>query len=114
MATVNITVVNDADFERVFQYRTTDGVPIDITGGTMVMMLRRNAQDDVALLRLAHDSGEFETLDGINGLFRLLIKQEDLERLGLGEYAQSNVMTLGARKRSIWTGMFTNNPGPSR
>jgi hypothetical protein len=53
-------------------------------------------------------------IDAVNGLFSIRIAQEDLERLGTGDYAHSNVMTLAGYKRSIWTGTFTNNPGPSR
>ena len=114
MTVVNITVENDADFYRVFQYQTISGVPINITGATFVMMLRRRAADDTALLRLATDTGEIVTVDALLGLFSIRIMHADLEKLGLGDYAHSNIMTAGGFKRSIWTGTFTNNPGPSR
>jgi hypothetical protein len=114
MSIVNITVNNDADFYCVFQYQTVSAVPIDITGASMVMMLRRNASDVTAELRLGTDTGEIVLVDPVNGLFSIRIMQVILEQLGLGNYDHSNVMTSGGYKTSIWTGTFTNNPGASR
>jgi hypothetical protein len=114
MTIVNITVANDADFNRVFQYKTISGVPIDITGATMVMMLRRHASDEAAVLRLGTDTGEITLTDPVQGMFAIKIVQDRLERLETGDFAHSNVMTRDGGKRSIWTGTFTNNPGPSR
>ena len=114
MAIVNITVTNDADFYRVFQYQTISGVPIDISGMSFLMMLRRHATDEVALMRLSSETGEIVTVDALNGLFSVKITQAELVKLDLGEYAHSNIMIQGDAKRSIWTGTLTNNPGPSR
>jgi hypothetical protein len=115
MATVNITVENDADFYRVFQYvMATAGTPIDITGASLEMMLRRHAEDAEALLRLGTDTGEMVLTDPVNGLFTVLIRQDVLERLGLGIYDHSNIMTLGGFKTKIWSGTLTNNAGPTR
>jgi len=114
MSIVNITVNNDADFYRVFQYQMSSGTPIDITGASMVMMLRRHAKDEAAQMRLGTDTGDIVIVDGPQGKFTVRITQSALERLGLGDYDHSNVMTLSGSKRSIWTGTFTNNPGPSR
>jgi hypothetical protein len=115
MTTVNITVENDADFYRVFQYVTADAsTPIDMTGASLEMMLRRHAEDAEALLRLATDTGEFVLTDPTHGLFTLLIRQDVLERLGLGSFDQSNIMTQGARKTKIWSGTLINNAGPTR
>jgi hypothetical protein len=114
MSIVNITVENDADFYRSFRYQTLGGVPIDITGAEMVMMLRRQASDAVAVMRLGTDTGEIFLTDPMNGTFSVRILQQELERLGTGEFEHSNVMTMGGTKKSIWTGVFTNNPGASR
>jgi hypothetical protein len=114
MAVVNITVDNDADFYRVFQYQTIRGVPIDITGATMEMMLRRHARDEVALMRLGTDTGEIVIVDAVQGKFSVRIAQAELERLDLGEYAHSLIATIATYKRSIWKGTLTNNAGPTR
>jgi hypothetical protein len=114
MAIVNITVENDADFYRVFQYQTVAGVPIDISGAALEMMLRRHAKDETAVLRLATDTGQFVLTDPVNGKFSLLIVQGVLEQLGLGDFDHSNIMTRGGYKTKIWSGLFTNNAGPTR
>jgi hypothetical protein len=114
MTTVNITVDNDADFYRVFSYQTISGVPIDMTGCSMWMMLRRHAKDEAAVMRLATDTGEIVLVDPVNGLFSVRIMQSSLERLALGDFDQSMIASIQNYKRNIWTGTFTNNPGPSR
>ncbi|MEY9638717.1 hypothetical protein ABIF66_006971 [Bradyrhizobium japonicum] len=114
MTVVNITVDNDADFYRVFQYQTISGQPIDLTGATMWMMLRRHAKDEAAVLRLGTDTGEILLVDAVGGLFSVRIMQATLQRLGLGDFDQSMIASIAEYKRSIWSGTFTNNPGPSR
>jgi hypothetical protein len=114
MAIVNITVENDADFYTAFQYQTMSGVPIDLTGATMEMMLRRHAADAAAVLRLGTDTGEMVIYDPVNGLFTVLVTQDTLERLGLGDFDHSNILTRGGSKTKIWSGLFTNNAGPTR
>jgi ligand-binding sensor domain-containing protein len=114
MTTVNITVDNDADFYRVFSYQTISGVPIDITGANMWMMLRRHAKDEAAVMRLGTDTGEIVLVDPVNGLFSVRIMQSKLVRLGLGDFDQSMIASIAEFKRNIWSGTFTNNPGPSR
>ena len=114
MTTVNITVTNDADFYRTFQYVHVDGPPIDITDCTMEMMLRRHASDAAALLRLGTDTGEIVIIDAVNGKFTVKIAQDELERLGLGDFDHSNIMTNTVGKVKIWSGLLTNNAGPTR
>jgi hypothetical protein len=115
MATVNITVENDADFYRTFQYvMATSGTPINITGASLEMMLRRHAEDVDAVLRLGTDTGEIVLIDPVNGLFTVLITQDTLAHLALGSYDHSNIMTLGGFKTKIWSGTLINNAGPTR
>jgi hypothetical protein len=114
MAIVNINTYNDADFNRTFIWQTVDGAPIDMTGGTLEMMLRRQAEDETALLRLATDTGEITLDNPIAGQFTVRISQDTLERLGLGDYDQSNIFTRDGNKVRIWSGTFTNNAGATR
>jgi len=116
MSIVTITVSNDADFNRTFQYMTGGDfpMPIDLAGSSMEMMLRRRAEDEVALLRLATATGEIVYTDTANGYFTVLIKQEVLERLGLGDFEHSLILTRGESKTEVWSGTFTNNAGPTR
>ena len=114
MATVNITVDSDADFYRIFQYQTLDGDPVDITGAVLWMMLRRHAKDEAAVLRVGSDTGEIVLIDPVNGKWTMLIKKEELERMETGDFDQSLIMEINGRKNSVWSGLFTINPGPSR
>jgi hypothetical protein len=114
-AVVNITVENDADFYRTFQYvMSSAGTPIDMTGASLEMMLRRHAEDVEAVMRLATDTGEIVLTDPVNGFFTVMIRQDALERLDLGSYDHSNIMTRGGLKTKIWSGTLTNNAGPTR
>ena len=116
MATVDITVANDADFYRMFQYVSTAEVPvpIDMTGASLEMMLRRHAEDQAAVLRLGTDTGEIVLIDAATGKFTVMIRQLDLVRLGLGDFDQSCIMTQYGTKTRIWSGKLTNNAGPTR
>jgi hypothetical protein len=114
MTTVNITVNNDADFYRTFRWQTTAGSPIDMTGMELEMMLRRHAKDVAAVLRLGTDTGEIVLTDSLGGTFTVRIGQEQLERLGLGDYDQSLIASRNSRKVSVWNGLLTNNAGPTR
>jgi hypothetical protein len=115
MTIVNITVTNDADFYRTFQYVVaSSSTPIDITGASLEMMLRRHAADVDAVLRLGTDTGEIVLTDPANGFFTVMIRQNTLEQLGLGNYDHSNIMTNHGLKTKIWSGTLTNNAGPTR
>lgn len=114
MAIVNITVYNDADFYRQFVYQTIAGVPIDLTGVSMVMKLRRHAEDATAFLTLSTDTGEITITNAIGGQFTILIAQDNLLELSLGPYEQSLIMTFSGLKKKIWTGSLVVEAGPSR
>ena len=114
MAIVNITTYNDADFYRTFIWQTIDGSPIDLTGGMLEMMLRRHASDQAAVLRLGSDTGEVVLVDAINGQFTVRVAQDTLQRLGLGDYDQSNIFSRNGFKVRVWSGTFTNNAGATR
>lgn len=114
MAVVNITTSNDADFYRTFIWQTIAGVPIDLTGMALEMMLRRHATDEAVVLRLATDTGEIRLIDPVNGQFTVRISQDALVRLGLGDFDQSNIATRNGYKIRVWSGTLTNNAGATR
>ena len=114
MATINISVTNDADFYRTFVWQTIAEDPIDLTGGTMEMMLRRRATDSVAVLRLGTDTEEIVFTDAVNGEFTVRISQYSLERLGLGDFDHSNIFSRARSKTRVWSGILTNKAGPTR
>ena len=113
-AVCNITLENDADFYRAFAYQNADGTPVDITGASLYMKLRRNAEDAIAVLELSTDTGEIGITDSVNGLFSIMITQEVLVQLALGQYDQSLIINLNSILIPVWSGLLTINAGPSR
>ncbi len=114
MSIVNITTQNDADFYRSFRWETIAGAPLDLTGGTMEMMLRRHARDEAAVLRLGSDTGEIVFVNAVGGEFTVRIQQDALVRLGTGDFDQSNIFNRNGYKVRVWTGLLTNSAGPTR
>jgi hypothetical protein len=115
MATVNITAYNDSDFYRSFAYQDINNNPIDITGCSLVMKLRRHAEDATAFLTLSTETGEITITNPTAGSFTIWITQEDLLELSLGPYDQSLILTLANNiKKKIWTGTLVVNAGASR
>jgi hypothetical protein len=116
MSIVNIMVENDADFYHSFVYQTSDGAPIDLTGASMLMMLRNPASDVTVWLQLTTDPGMGIVITSpTTGTFTILITQSQLENLPVNAYDHSLVMTSpGGMKKRIWSGTLTNSAGPSR
>lgn len=115
MAIVNITVENDADFYRQFAYQMVDGTPINLTGNTMRMGVRRNAGDVTEEMLLTTENGALAIIDAPNGVFTVRITQDQLVHLDTGDYEHSLVrMPNTTEVYRIWSGTLTNNPGPSR
>jgi hypothetical protein len=112
--TVNITTESDADFSQTFVYKTPALVPVDLTGTSMHMSLRRNAIDVTVALKISSLSGNITYLDAINGNFMITIPQNELLILEPGAYVHSLIMVKGAAKTRIWGGTFIHSAGPSR
>jgi hypothetical protein len=114
MAIVNIIVQNDADFYRQFTYQYVSGAPIDLTGNTLRMGVRRHAKDVAEDLLLTTENGGLAIVDAPNGLFTVRMTQEQLERLPTGDYEHSLIRLDGTQRLRVWSGTLTNNAGPSR
>jgi hypothetical protein len=113
-AVCNITVENDADFYRSFAYQNPDTTPVDITGASMLMGVRRLATDVTEVFELSTATGEISITDPTNGLFSIMMAQSALIQLGLGDYVHSLIITLNGIKIPVWSGSLTINAGPSR
>lgn len=114
MAIATINVENDADFFRSFVYQTTLGVPIDITGASLVMGVRKNATDATAYLMLTSAGAGITLDDPVNGRFSVRITQAQLLLLPIGDYVHSLIMTIGGVRKRLWSGTMTVGMGPSR
>jgi hypothetical protein len=115
MAIVNITTETDADFMRGFAYQyTPSNLPVDLTGNTMRMGIRKNAADVAEVLLLTTENGGITITDPVNGEFSIWMKQADLERLPIDIYEHSLIRFTGTLYLRIWSGTLNNTPGASR
>jgi hypothetical protein len=117
MAIVNITCENDADFYRQFAYQTTLGVPIDLTGNTLRMGIRKHAADVEEELLLTTENGALAIVDATNGIFTVrILSSQLLQQLAVGDYEHSliRIITVSSERYRIWSGTLTNTAGPSR
>lgn len=114
MAIVNITVENDADFYRQFLYQTLEGAPIDLTGSTLKMGVRKRAEDTVEEMLLTTENGSLAIVNAAGGAFTVLITKQKLVELPVGDYEHSLIRIYSGMHLRIWSGMLTNNAGPSR
>ena len=115
MAIVNITVENDADFYRQFAYQyVNSALPVDLTGNTMRMGVRKRAEDVTEQMLLTTENGGLQITDPANGLFTVRITQTQLLELPLGDFEHSLIRMTGGLQLRMWSGTLTNNAGPSR
>jgi hypothetical protein len=112
MAIVNIICQNDADLIRGFSYQHVDLTPVDLTGNTLRMGVRKHAEDIEEQLLLTTENGGF-VIDGA-GHFTMTISHNNLLNMAIGDYDQSLVRMVGAATLRIWSGTLTVNAGPSR
>jgi|GEM_PF-3642108 len=114
MPTVNISTESDADFRRGFVYQMTNGTPIDLTGDTMRMGIRRHATDATEQLLLTTENGGIEIVDAANGKFNVTIEYDALRRLAPGDYVHSLIRIHAGERLRIWSGTLTHAAGASR
>lgn len=88
--------------------------PIDLTGTSMHMSVRRKAADVTVELKLTTIDGSIVYVNSIAGQFQLTISQEKLLQLEPGTYSQSLILTKGTTQTRIWSGTLTHSAGPSR
>lgn len=120
--TVDISVENDSDFRHTFTYvehvPTSPGVytdtPIDLTGASLLMMLRANVNNAEVDLKLETPDKGITITDAVGGTFDVLITKDQLERLQVGNYEQSMILIQGTEKSRVWRGTFLLENGPSR
>lgn len=119
MAIVNITTQNDSDFIRGFVFAVLNpdgstGAPIDLTGNTMRMGIRKHAEDIAEEMLLTTENGGIQITDAPNGKFTVFITHDELQRLVLGDYEHSLIRMFSGLQLRVWSGTLTNTAGPSR
>jgi hypothetical protein len=121
-AEVNINTYSDADFSYAFQMGMQDPngvnpvVPYDLTGHTLLMMVRKDPDDAEVFISLTSaDIAEIDITDPANGLFSIMIGRDRLQRMEPGDYVHSLIMVQPSGvHEDVWRGILTHADGPTR
>ncbi len=114
---VDINTYTDADYVQSFIYRTSEEVPIDISGKSLHFMVRRHAGDAIAVFEATSaESGHITVTDAAGGAFTLVIPLAHLQTMILGEYVHSLIMVDATTlyRKALWRGTLTHQAGPTR
>lgn len=117
MAIVNISTTSDQDYVHGFVLMAGD-TPIDLTGQSMRMGVRRHAEDSEEQLLLTTENGGITIVDPPGGKFVLTIRQATLLMLYFGDYEHSLIRIIhyaeGDIRYRVWSGTLSHAAGPSR
>ncbi len=113
---IDFVTHSDSDFIRQFIYQTVTGpTPIDLTGSSIEMMIRRKASDASVFIELSTGNGLIQITSAVAGTFTVRIPFANLERLPAGVYDQSCIRTRpDTFREEIWFGTLTHSVGPTR
>ena len=115
-ATIDIITFSDADLVESFYYQTADGDPVDMTGYSLRLMVRKHAGDATAEFECTTFNGRLWFNDEAGGAFTLQIPVSVLQFLRPGTYVQSLIATDPIQKlrTDLWRGELIHSAGPTR
>ena len=113
---IDLITYSDSDLVRSFFYQLADGTPIDMTGYTLHLMVRRQADDPTVEFECSTANGRIWFNDQPTGAFTLQIPISILSILTPGTYQQSLIGTLpySLLRKDIWRGSLMHSAGPTR
>lgn len=116
-ANVDLITWTDSDLVESFIYQTAGGEPIDLTGYSLRLMVRRFAGDATAEFECSTFNGRIWFNDAENGAFTLQIPVDILSILSPGSYVQSLIATAPSPsllRKDVWRGTLEHSDGPTR
>jgi hypothetical protein len=113
---VDFTTYTDSDMVRSFYYQLVSGTPIDLTGYSLRMMVRRQASDATAEFECNTFNGRIWFNDPTQGAFTLQIPIAVLSILEPYTYTHSLIATAPHTflRTDIWRGSLIHSAGPTR
>jgi hypothetical protein len=114
-----MNIAKNEDWVVPFIYTTDNGdgtfTPIDLTGSTIMMEVRRQETDNEVLVSVWSPSNGIVINDAVNGAFTVIIGRDSLVQVMPGEYVSDIVreMTNGFQER-LWEGTATVVQGTTR
>ena len=114
--TLNLVTYSDADLINSYIHKTAAGAPIDMTGYTLHLMVRKQANDPTAEFECTTQNGRIWWNDQVGGAFTLQIPLLILSVLAPGTYQQSliAVQPVSLLRREMWRGTLEHAAGPTR
>lgn len=117
MTTVNITTTSDADWVHAFQYAIEGAppTPIDLTGSSLRMMVRKHADDAECFINISTPTAGITVTSAADGEFTITLPIASLSRMAEGDYVHSLIRTRpDGLKDEVWHGALTHSIGPTR
>lgn len=91
----NITVEAGATYRKTVTWKNSNRTPVNLTGSTARMQIRKNINDSVVMLALTSDNGGI-VISGNTGTIQIIILDNQTDVLSNGVYDLEIVHPLGA------------------
>jgi len=113
---LDLITYSDADLVNSYIHKTVAGVPVDMTGYSLRLMVRKQPDDPTAEFECTTHNGRIWWNDQAGGAFTLQIPIAILSILIPGTYYQSLIATApnSLLRREMWRGKLEHSAGPTR
>lgn len=113
-ASTDLVIDQFATFRSAFRWQTkSTGTPVNLTGYTAAMQIRRTHADATALVSLTNGNGL--TIEGTDGRVRIEIPASTTATLTPGRYVYDLVLTdLASKKKRLVEGVAIVDAGVTR
>ena len=115
-ASTDLVIDQFATFRSAFRWQTkSTGTPVNLTGYTAAMQIRRNHADSTALVSLTSAANGGLTIEGVDGRVRIEIPAATTSTLTAGRYVYDLVLTdLSSKKKRLVEGVAIVDAGVTR
>jgi hypothetical protein len=113
---LDLVTYSDADLVSSYIHKTAAGTPVNMTGYSLRLMVRRQANDQTAEFECSTHNGRIWWNNAAGGAFTLQIPISILSILAPGTYYQSLIATepFSLLRREMWRGKLEHSAGPTR
>lgn len=115
-ASTDLVIDQFATFRSAFRWQTkSTGTPVNLTGYTAAMQIRRTHADATALVSLTSAANGGLTIEGTAGRVRIEIPAATTSTLAAGRYVYDLVLTdLASKKKRLVEGVAIVDAGVTR
>jgi hypothetical protein len=104
-AEIDITIYQGATFRKPFQWLTgTPAVPVDLTGGTARMQIRRNISADTPEITLTTETSGITLTNAANGEFAIHLTPEQTAGLDIRKGVYDIELVVGGDTHRVVMG----------